>query len=67
VAEENGWETFTETFTVRIRPGLTQKIAARAQRHRRSRNAEINMLLEVAVDLADARDRRVDEIEPLTT
>lgn len=47
------------TFTVRIPKNLEQQIQARAELHRRSRNAECQLLLEMALDLAVQRDLKM--------
>lgn len=46
----------TVAFTVRMPKGLCAQIEARAQLHHRSRNGEINTILENAIDATTERD-----------
>ncbi len=49
------------TFSTRLPKKLADMIDQRARLNRRNRNAEIVLLLEMAIDLAVARDRRILE------
>lgn len=70
MSEENG----RSAFSVRIPTALKEQIEARAKLSRRTINAEIQLLLEQAIDLHVARDlklqhemRKVKEAETTMT
>ncbi len=57
MATENG----KATFSTRLPQALADQIDKRARLNRRNRNAEIVLLLEMAIDLAVARDQKILE------
>lgn len=46
-------------FTIRIPASLAEQVEARAKISRRTRNAEINLLLERGIDVAVAADLKL--------
>jgi hypothetical protein len=52
------------TFSIRIPRSLCDQIEARKKVSKRSRNGEITLLLETAIDILVARDKRLQTSEP---
>lgn len=53
------------TFSIRIPKSLCDQIEARKRVSKRSRNGEITLLLETAIDILVARDKKLQqELEP---
>lgn len=52
-------ENDMKVFSIRIPATLSDQIDARKKLHHRSRNAEIQLLLEMALDIAVARDLKL--------
>lgn len=55
-------ENDLKVFTVRLPQSLVEQIDQRAGFHKRKRNGEITVLLEMAIDLAVARDQQVAKV-----
>jgi hypothetical protein len=55
-------ENDKSTFSIRIDTGLRDQIDKRAALAKRSRNAEIEVLLETAIDLHVQRDKKLLEV-----
>lgn len=56
---KDGSENGKATFSVRLPKGLADQIDARAHLSRRTRNAEIVVMLEAYTDLCVARDKAI--------